>query len=180
MARALMAAALLVLAASPLGAQETGGADPKGFSLAAGYGFAVHLNRGPTNQHEFLIVPAFGYMLSRRWEYVAEGHVGLFRSPDGYMIGVIPLGLRFYVLTGDVRPYICSSAGLGWTDLERLPEIDRRFNFLLEGSLGVRGKISDKQEWSFEARLDHISNGGTALPNLGLNTVVFLLGWHFR
>jgi len=31
-----------------------------------------------------------------------------------------------------------------------------------------------------EAGLSHISNGGTELPNLGLNCVIFLLRWRFR
>ena len=180
MARGLVAAALLVLAASPVRAQETQEADRLGWSVSTGYGFPVHVNRGNSDEHVVLILPSYAIRLSERVEYYLEGHIGLFTSPGGYMLGFMPFDFRVYLLTGDTRPYVAIGGGVGWTNLTRLIEIDRRFNFLLEGAVGIRGRLHDGQSWSFEARLNHNSNGGTELPNLGLNTVVFLVGWHFR
>jgi len=177
---AFLPAAILVLFAGPALGQTPTSGDRTEWSLAAGYGFSVHINHGRSNERLVLIEPAFGYMLSKRLEYIAEAHAAVYFSPGGYALGWLPLGGRFYFGSGGVKPYVSIGAGFGWTDLTRLIEIDRRFNFLLQGSLGVRGKISEKQSWSFEARLDHISNAGTALPNLGLNSVVLLGGWRFR
>ena len=42
-----------------------------------------------------------------------------------------------------------------------------------------RSCLSERQAWTLEARLSHVSNAGTATPNLGLNGLVFLAGWRF-
>jgi lipid A 3-O-deacylase len=96
------------------------------------------------------------------------------------MIGVVPLGGRFSIGSGPVFPYIEFGAGCGWTDLDKLPEIDRRFNFTLQGGAGVRGALRDGQAWTLEARLSHSSNANTARPNISLNCLVLLAGWRFR
>jgi len=179
--RALLVGALALLAGVfPLRAQEAEAADRLEWSVSTGYGFPVHVNRGNSNEHVVLILPSYAIRLSERVEYYLEGHVGLYTSPAGYMLGFMPLDIRVYLLNGDTRPYVSAGAGVGWTNLTQLIEIDSRFNFLLQGALGIRGRLHDGQSWSFEARLNHVSNGGTALPNLGLNTVVFLFGWRFR
>jgi hypothetical protein len=176
----LFAAAALIMLAPALRGQAPRTDDLAGWSVASGFGFAFHWNRGDSDEHVLLILPAYSVMLWRRLEYFAEGHIAIYTSPAGYMLGVMPADLRFYVLSGDTRPYISAGAGLGWTNLTQLIEIDRRFNFLLQGAVGVRGQLGNGQGWSFEARLNHISNGGTKAPNLGLNTLVFVVGWHFR
>jgi hypothetical protein len=180
MARVFIAAALVVLAAPLVRAQEAETAERVEWSVATGYGFPVHLNRGNSNEHVVLIAPSYAIRLSERLDYVLEGHIGLYTSPGGYMLGFMPFDFRFYVLTGETRPYITVAAGVGWTNLDRLIEIDTHFNFLLQPAVGIRGKLHDGQSWSFEARFNHISNSGVKLPNLGLNTVVFLFGWHYR
>ena len=42
-------------------------------------------------------------------------------------------------------PTSALGAGFGWTDLTQLVEIDRRFNFLLQGGVGVRGPLARRQ-----------------------------------
>ena len=156
---------------------------PKGvpeWDVAAGYGFSVHVNRGRSNEHVLLFAPATAFRLGTRLEYVVEGHFAFFFTPHGYMVGVLPLGGRLFLGDGPTAPYISIGGGLGWTDLVQLDEIDRRFNFLLQGSIGLRRVFSPTQALDLEARLSHISNGGTELPNLGLNCVIFLIRWRFR
>ncbi len=152
---------------------------PPQWGLAAGYGFTLHLNRGRSYEHVLLFAPAAGFRVSSRLEYIVEGHFAQYFTPKGYMLGVMPVGARLYLGSGRTLPYISIGGGLGWTNL-KVEEIDRRFNFLLQGSLGVRRAVSENQALTLEARLAHISNGGTERPNLGLNCLVLLAGWRFR
>jgi hypothetical protein len=172
-----------LLAAAPLAAQSgpplPAGRPPE-WGLAAGYGFSVHLNRGHSNEHVFLFEPSASLRISSRLEYVVEGHYAQYFTPRGYMVGLMPVGGRLYVGSGRILPYISIGGGLGWTDLTQLEEIDRRFNFLLQASAGVRWTITDSHALTFQGRLAHISNGGTESPNLGLNCLVVLVGWRFR
>jgi len=137
------------------------------------------LNRGRSDEDMVLVVPSMGFSLGSHFQYVLEGHFAGFFNPGGYMLGLLPLGVRYSIGEGRTVPYVSIGAGFGWTDLIQLEEIDRRFNFLLQGSLGVRQALSNGQAVTFEARFSHISNAGTVLPNLGLNCVVFLVGWRF-
>ncbi len=139
----------------------------------------MHLNRGRSSEHVLLFEPSVGFRLSSRLEYIVEGHFAQYFTPGGYMLGVMPVGGRLYLGGGRTLPYISIGGGLGWTNL-KVEEIDRRFNFLLQGSLGVRRAVSENQALTLEARLAHISNGGTERPNLGLNCLVLLAGWRFR
>ncbi len=172
-----------LLAAAPIAAQSEpplpAGRPPE-WGLAAGYGFSLHLNRGRSSEHVLLFEPSAALRISSRLEYLIEGHFAQFFTPRGYMIGLMPVGGRFYLGSGRTLPYISIGGGFGWTDLTPLDEIDRRFNFLLQGSAGIRRTITDGQALTFEARIAHISNGGTERPNLGLNSLVFLAGWRFR
>ncbi|MFY9550273.1 MAG: acyloxyacyl hydrolase [Thermoanaerobaculia bacterium] len=172
----------VLLEAASLAAQSAAG--PKSdrdvrWSFSAGYGFSVKLNRGRSEEQVLLFAPAVAFPLGDRFEYVVEGHFATYLTPAGWMVGVSPLGGRYTFGNGRVRPYVSLGAGFGWTDLTELDEIDRRFNFLLQGSVGVRGRVREGA-WSFEGRFAHMSNAGTVLPNLGLNSLVFLGGWTFR
>jgi hypothetical protein len=180
-AAALFAASSMVLEAQDVPEAPAGEPDRSAkWSLAAGYGFTVQLNRGRSDEQLFLFEPGVAFPLSRRFELVVEGHFARFFTPEGYMVGLMPLGGRFFFGSGRARPYVSIGAGFGWTDLEGLDEIDRRFNFLLQGSVGVRGKQSDGSAWTLEVRFGHVSNAGTVRPNLGLNAILFLAGWRFR
>jgi hypothetical protein len=171
----------MALAAPRLGGQPL--LPPKGvpeWDVAAGYGISVHINRGRSYEHVLLFAPAAAFRLGSRLEYVVEGHFAQYFTPRGYMFGVMPLGGRLFLGDGPTAAYVSIAGGLGWTDLVQLDEIDRRFNFLLQGSIGLRRVLSPTQALDLEARLSHVSNGGTELPNLGLNCVIFLLRWRFR
>jgi opacity protein-like surface antigen len=171
-----------LLAAAPAEAQSDppipAGRPPE-WGVEAGYGFTAHVNRGRSQEHVFLLEPGVGFRLSGRLEYLVEAHFARYFTPEGYMVGLMPLGARLYVGHGRILPYGSIGAGFGWTDLTQLDEIDRRFNFLLQASLGVRGALEGGHAWTLEARWSHISNANTVRPNLGLNCIVFLAGWRF-
>lgn len=167
-------ALVLFLSAAALEAAE-----PE-WGVAAGYGFAVRFSgRAGTNEQVLLFAPSAAWQLSSRLEYVVEGHFAQYFAPAGYMVGAVPLGLRFSFGSGALRPYVAMGAGAGWTNLDKLPEIDRRFNFILQAGAGLRGALANGQAWTFEARLSHYSNANTEAPNISLNCVVFLAGWRF-
>ena len=166
-----------LLAAAPLRADE-----PE-WGLAAGGGFAFRFSGRPgTNENLVLLAPSAAWRVSSRLDYVAEGHLAYYFGPHGYMVGLVPIGGRFTLgsLRGCVLPYVEIGAGLGWTNLVPILEIDRRFNFIVQGGGGVRGKLPGGDSWTFEARWSHYSNANTERPNIGLNCLVFLLGWRFR
>ena len=182
--RAFVAAAL-VLAAGTVAAQDVEkppipeGRPPE-WGIQAGYGFSFQANSGRSHEYLFLFEPNVGIRLGSRFEYVAEAHFARYFSPEGYMIGVVPVGMRYNAPSATaIRPYAYLGVGFGWTDLTQLDEIDRRFNFLIQGSVGLRGAVTETQAWTFEARYSHVSNAGTELPNLGLNCLVFLAGLRF-
>jgi Lipid A 3-O-deacylase (PagL) len=187
MRRAGVSAAILLFAATALAAEEidrTVEAPTKTkrglrWSVAAGYGFSVKLSRGRAEEHSLLVAPAAAYPLSRRFELVAEAHLQGFFTPDGYMLGLVPIGARYFFSDATARPYLALGAGFGWTNLDELDELDRRFNYMLQACVGVLFDRGGGSGWTLEARLSHISNAGTVLPNLGLNSVVFLGGWRF-
>ena len=148
-------------------------------ALLAGYGYEVHLNRGTTEVRLLMVQPQAAFRLGSRLEYVVEGHLATYFRPDGLAAGLVPVGARYFFGGGSLAPYFELGAGFGWTDL-KVEEIDRRFNFILQAGVGVRGTPSLDRAWMVEARLLHCSNAGTVLPNLGLNSVVLLGGWRFR
>lgn len=174
---------LILLSASLALAQSGDGLPERGhpeWVLNAGYGFSVHLNQGRSNESFFVFEPQVGFRLGSRSEYLVEGHLAQYFTPKGFAAGILPLGARLFLGQGAVAAYVSGGAGLGWTNLTNLEEIGRRFNFFLQGSLGVRGSLSGNRAWTLEARLVHYSNAGTASPNLGLSSLVLLAGWRIR
>jgi lipid A 3-O-deacylase PagL len=148
--------------------------------LKGGPGLSYHLHERNSDERLLLFAPEVAKPLGRHWEYVIEGNLSRFTSPPGYFVGVLPVGARYLPLTGPIRPFVSVEAGLGWTDLANIPEISRRFNFLLQGDLGVRWRARGEQTWHVSGRLLHISNAGTTKSNLGLNCIVLLFGGRIR
>jgi len=172
-----------LLASVPAPAQESGplpSSEPLRWAVEAGYGHSLKVNRGTSEENALLFVPSVNIRLGRRIEYSIEAHFAQYFTPSGYMLGVMPVGARYFFSGGATLPYFSVGAGFGWTNLVELDEIDRRFNFLLQASAGIRHCVGTAGEWTLEVRWDHISNAGTELPNLGLNSVVLLGGWRFR
>jgi len=179
----LGAAAVAVSLAAPAqdAPAESPPAEPRsGWSLAGAWGHTAQLvTAADTSSHLLLLAPQWTYRLSRVVEAVAEGHVaGYVGDADGWMLGIVPLGFRFRVPDSAWRPYLALQAGFGWTNLDVI-EIDRRFNFILEGGFGVRPG-GEADPFSLEVRLVHYSNAGTVLPNYGLNSVALVGAWRLR
>ena len=177
-------AILIALRGGAFGQEPVGVPPPRGPTwrgyLAAGAGSTARIGPTVTDSAFVFLVPQVSLPVSRSVEYVIEGHFSRYFSPGGYFVGIVPLGVRIFTPAASRRYYFAAGAGLGWSDLERLPEIDRRFNFLLEGGVGVRWKPARGAERFVEARLVHLSNGGSAGRNLGLNSIAVVGGWRLR
>jgi hypothetical protein len=179
----LAAVAGLGLVAAGATAQTAPPAPANGpsFALLTGFGYAVKLNHGQTEEQSLVVQPQASFRLGARFEYVPEAHFAMYFRPDGYAAGLVPIGVRylFSSRSAAVVPYFGVGAGFSWTDLHII-ELSRRFNFILQGGFGVRGPLGEHQGWMVEARWHHYSNANTVLPNLGFNAIEILGGWRFR
>jgi hypothetical protein len=155
---------------------------PPEFGLDLGYGFGVHLNPGPSDTHVVVVTPSVGVRLSSHVEYFPSGILERYFTPaNSYFVGLVPVGARISIGTGQtIVPFLNAGLGFGWTNLDRLLEISRRFNFRMEAGAGVCGRVSETDGWTVRVRFFHTSNGGTVYPNLGLNHMVVSGGWRFR
>jgi len=146
------------------------------WNLKGGTGVTYHLHERNSDEGIVLFAPELIRSLGDHWEYTVEGHISRLTDPAGYLAGLLPIGLRYFPWTTSVHPFVSLGAGFCWTDVTNIPELSRRFNFIVNGDLGIRWDES----WQVSARFLHVSNGGTVHPNLGLNVLVLLVGWRSR
>jgi hypothetical protein len=153
---------------------------PPEWGIAAGYGLPIRSPGRPADEHQIAFLGSVGFRLGDRLEYAAALDGFQYLTPTGYFVGLMPLGARYAIGNGRIHPYASLELGFGWTDLEELREISRRFNFQFQVGMGVRGQVTEKSAWTVDVLYAHVSNAGTVHPNLGLNAVLLLGGWRFR
>lgn len=124
--------------------------------------------------------PQMGWFLTDRLEMYGEATLLAYREPEtAVSAGVAPLAVRYHLRDeGAWRPYLTLGAGILWTSLD-VVEIDRTFNFQVLYGVGIRQLPDSGPGWMVEFRNHHISNAGTAPPNIGINaaTVIGGLTW---
>jgi len=91
-------------------------------------------------------------------------------------VGVKPLALRAWVGNGPVRLEGDVSAGVLLFASPMLAANAARFNFVAEADLGVRLALPDGRRMVVGYRRHHLSNGGLAEVNPGLNSHVVYVG----
>lgn len=95
-------------------------------------------------------------------------------------VGFTPKIKYTFVALDRIRPYAEFAGGPFWTDLGgRIPEESTQFNFVLTGGVGVSYFITGQAALNAGYRFHHISNAGTNLPNLGLNSSMPFGGFSF-
>ena len=94
-----------------------------------------------------------------------------------YGVGAAPLGLRIrFRPHAALQPYVAASGGALWFR-HPVPTPDAaRFNFIADLGGGVRYARPGRIGVMAGYRLQHISNGGTAAVNPGLDAHMFYLG----
>lgn len=166
-----------------VGTQEVG--------LTAGYMFSHRLTElHRTKQHGPALMPSWMITLTDpigdSW-YRGQISLGAemvyleFREPIvTHGIGFTPRIKYTFVALGRLRPYMEFTGGPFWTDLGgRIREQANEFNFVLSGGIGVSWFITSQLAFNAGYRFHHISNAGTAFPNLGLNASLPFGGFSF-
>ncbi|HRI39808.1 MAG TPA: acyloxyacyl hydrolase [Nitrospira sp.] len=166
-----------------VGTQEVG--------LTAGYMFSHRLTHlHTTKQHGPALMPSWMMTITDpigdSW-YRGQVSLGAemvyleFREPLlTHGVGFTPRIKYTFVALGRVRPYAEFAGGPFWTDLGgRIREEANQFNFVLTGGVGVSWFITPQLAFNAGYRFHHISNAGTAFPNLGLNASLPFGGFSF-
>jgi opacity protein-like surface antigen len=172
-----------VVPAITVGTQEVG--------LTAGYMFSHRLSElHTTKQHGPAVMPSWMMTLTDpigdSW-YRGQVSLGAemvyleFREPlVTHGIGFTPRIKYTFVALGRLRPYAEFAGGPFWTDLGgRIREQANEFNFVLVGGVGVSWFLTPQLAVNAGYRFHHISNAGTAFPNLGLNASLPFGGFSF-
>ena len=95
-------------------------------------------------------------------------------------VGFTPKIKYTFVAQDRIRPYAEFAGGPFWTDLAgKIPEESSRFNFVLTAGVGISYFLTDRAALNVGYRFQHISNGGTRYPNLGLNASLPFGGFSF-
>lgn len=95
-------------------------------------------------------------------------------------VGFTPKIKYLFEGTGRLRPYIEFAGGPFYTDLGgRIPEESSRFNFILTAGGGLSWFFTSQFSFNVGYRFHHISNAGTRMPNLGLNSSLPFGGFSF-
>jgi hypothetical protein len=166
-----------------VGTQEVG--------LTAGYMFSHRLTHlHTTKQHGPALMPSWMMTITDpigdSW-YRGQVSLGAemvyleFREPLlTHGVGFTPRIKYTFVALGRIRPYAEFAGGPFWTDLGgRIREEANQFNFVLTGGVGVSWFIAPQAAINVGYRFHHISNAGTAFPNLGLNASLPFAGFSF-
>lgn len=166
-----------------VGTQEVG--------LTAGYMFSHRLTElHTTKQHGPAVMPSWMMTITDpigdSW-YRGQISLGAemvyleFREPlVTHGIGFTPRIKYTFVALGRLRPYAEFAGGPFWTDLGgRIREQANEFNFVLVGGVGVSWFVTPQLAVNAGYRFHHISNAGTAFPNLGLNASLPFGGFSF-
>jgi hypothetical protein len=129
----------------------------------------------------------YGWILTRphgpgflkgRFEYAVDA-VPLFMvfqpANTAYGVGLNPLNLKWdFATRGRVVPYLELSGGTLFTTHD-VPSGTSTVNFTSSAALGAHF-LSNKCNWSLEARYMHISNAGLSSSNPGINTFQVRVG----
>ena len=166
-----------------VGTQEVG--------LTAGYMFSHRLTHlHTTKQHGPALMPSWMMTITDpigdSW-YRGQVSLGAemvyleFREPLlTHGVGFTPRIKYTFVALGRFRPYAEFAGGPFWTDLGgRIREEANQFNFVLTGGVGVSWFLTPQLAFNAGYRFHHISNAGTAFPNLGLNASLPFGGFSF-
>ena len=109
---------------------------------------------------------------------LGEGQFLWNREPRDGFGGSGALVVRYHFLASarhGVVPFLDGGAGVGAIDFDLESQHDG-FNFILEGGVGVHLFLTPVLALTPSWRYHHISNAGTARPNVGINSQLFLLG----
>jgi hypothetical protein len=170
---------LLLLLASTANAQTFRLYGIGGQSLANWHGqadvhaFAYEFEKPLTKRTEvgFVVAP---YLVKQPVTWLGEG------SEDVNAIhGALVVRHHFAIGANRVQPYVELGTGPMWAE-KRVPAATSRFNFISEATIGFTILPEHRFAWIAGYRFLHISNGGYAPRNPGLNINAVVVGMRVR
>lgn len=104
-----------------------------------------------------------------------------FREPVvTHGVGFTPRIKYSFTALDRLRPYTEFAGGPFWTDLaNKIPEQSTELNFILTAGFGASYFLTNQAAVNVGYRFHHFSNGGTRIPNLGINSSLPLVGFSF-
>ncbi len=103
--------------------------------------------------------------------------LGITQPTGAYGIGVTPKLIYTFTSFGRLKPYVEGGGGPLWTNFDgRIPEQGSDFNFLVGGGAGATYDLTARWALNAGLRFSHISNGGTGVPNSGVNYLLPFIG----
>lgn len=135
--------------------------------------FAFELDRPLTKRTEvgFAIAP---YHVTQPVTWFGEG-----AEDVNALHGALVLRHHFSIRSNRVQPYVELGSGPMWAE-KRVPAATSRFNFISQGTIGVTILPERNFAWFAGYRFMHISNGGYAPRNPGLNINSIVIGARMR
>jgi hypothetical protein len=100
-------------------------------------------------------------------------------GPTTYGAGFNLLGRHYLGTGGAHRPFITLGAGLLLSKMEIPPNVTR-LNFTPQLGFGYLFLDKASNAYSLELRFHHLSNGGLASPNPGINSLLVQFGVRFH
>ena len=161
-----------------------------GFGLGIGYGYGIAPRSQQTGSDaaEVQILtfePQIRLLLERfgtghSWyhgdlEGTLQGLLVLNFSPETGVGGGATVGLRYRMMIEKrIQPFFEGGLGFGGIDFN-LASQDDGFEFFIEAGVGARYQISSSVALAASLHWQHISNAQTHLPNVGIDTIGFML-----
>ena len=152
----------------------------KEYSLNAGFGGKIPLHRfGARSETRFTaVMPSVGYFVSDHQEVLLEAPILYYYNPHhGFTAGVDVMYRYHFSRNRDFTPFVEIGAGVNYVNMQ-VRELTGKFQFSLQGGIGVRHRISDHSDLIASLRWHHFSNAGTRAPNIGLNDSFFVIGYN--
>ncbi|MDG2049708.1 MAG: acyloxyacyl hydrolase [Myxococcota bacterium] len=125
-----------------------------------------------------LLLERFGS--GRAWyhgdlEGTLQGLLVLNFSPQTGVGGGATVGLRYRMMIEKrIQPFVEGGLGIGGIDFN-LSSQDDGFEFFIEAGLGARYRLTSSVALAASLHWQHISNAQTHLPNVGIDTIGFML-----
>lgn len=104
----------------------------------------------------------------------------VFQQTTVYGAGFNPVALKWNFTHASKRavPFLEITGGTLFTQ-DNVPAGTNTVNFTTQAALGVQLFARPRRSINLSARYMHISNAGLSVPNPGINTVQFQVGWHW-
>ncbi len=98
---------------------------------------------------------------------------------NAYSAGFNPVNLKWnFTNSAKTVPYLEFGGGVLFSNTE-VPAATSNVNFLTHAALGFQFFMKEKRALTLTTRYEHISNAGLTVPNPGINTVQFTVGWNW-